>query len=86
MMTGGFSELAEADSDPDVGHMMNFIASEVKNSMFQVDAASSKSFFKFRLPHFFAESELTLNLVDRVRHARSRWTPFIRWRDKLWPA
>ena len=45
MMTGGFSELAEADSDPDVGHMMNFIASEVKNSMFQVDAASSKSFF-----------------------------------------
>merc|ERR1719264_1071391 len=37
-LPGGFSELAEAGSDPDVGHVMNFIASEVKNSIFQGEA------------------------------------------------
>ena len=44
MMTGGFSELEEAGSDPDVGHMMNYIASEVKNSMFQVYTTPSNFF------------------------------------------
>ena len=40
-MTGGFSEGGgEMDTDPDVRHVMDFFSSEVKNSMFQVKAAS----------------------------------------------
>ena len=35
-LAGGFSELAEPGSDPNVGHALNLITSEVKNSMFQV--------------------------------------------------
>ena len=53
MMTGGFSELEEAGSDPDVGHMMNYIASEVKNSMFQVDTTPSKVLFLIPIPPTF---------------------------------
>ena len=45
VLAGGFSKLAEPGSDPDVGHAMNLIASEVKNSMFQVDS--------FKVPHYF---------------------------------
>ena len=81
--SGGFSELAEAGSDPEVGHVMTFIASEVKNSMFQVNSSNG---FLSMSPSIFAESELTLNLVNRVRPVRSRWTTFTRWRGKWWPA
>ena len=45
VLAGGFSELAEPGSDPDVRHAMNLIASEVKNSMFQVDS--------FKVPQYF---------------------------------
>ena len=82
-LPGGFSELAEAGSDPDVGHVMNFIASEVKNSIFQVDL--SKGFLSISLS-IFTKSEMKLNLVNRVKPVRSRWTAFTRWRGKLWPA
>jgi len=38
IITGGFSELPDAGSDPAVGHLMDFLASEVRNSLFQGEA------------------------------------------------
>ena len=84
IITGGYSELPDAGSDPALGHLMDFLASEVRNSMFQVSYELMDCAFQVMLS--LIESRVTLPFFNRARHVRSPWMMFRRWRGKWWPA